>query len=358
VRCTLSTKVCYIQISGRHDLDIGPVRALADCMAVKDEGIVLEAGGTEVTTAAGGARRYRKPLRAFRWQDIKCLLTASVEQWSAHKGARLGAALAFYTLLSLTPLLLVLVSIGGLVFGRDAAQSQLVWQVQSLVGRAGAEAIQSLLDGAHDTSHGVLATALGLITLLFGASGVLIELRDALNTIWDVKPPERKGLQNVLAMVQERLFSFALVVATGFLLMVSLAVNAVVAAVGRFAAQQLPAPELVLQIANALLFLFVITGLFAAIYRIMPETRIEWRDVMLGAFVTSVLFSVGKILIGFYIGKATFASTYGAAASMVVLIVWVYYSGQVFFLGAEFTKVFADRYGSRPLEDGRFITSR
>jgi membrane protein len=267
----------------------------------------------------------------------------------------LGAALAFYTLLSLTPLLLVVVSIAGLVFGREAAQTQIVWQVQDMVGRTGAQAVQSLLDGAHHTTHGVLATTLGLLTLLFGASGVMIELRDALNTIWDVPPSPSSGISSVLQMLRERLFSFALVIATGFLLLVSLAINACVALIGGYAAQFLPAPEGLLQSVNALLSFAVVTSLFAAIYRVVPETRIEWRDVVMGAAVTSLLFTVGKFLIGFYLGKAAFASTYGAASSVVMLIVWIYYSGQIFFLGAEFTKSFAHRYGSRPAtkRDGR-----
>jgi membrane protein len=181
---------------------------------------------------------------------------------------------------------------------------------------------------------------------------VLIELRDALNTIWDVPPLPQTGLQSFLQLVKDRLFSFALVIATGFLLMVSLVVNAWLAALGRFAGQHLPAPEGVLDVANAILSFLVITSLFAAIYRIMPDTRIEWRDVILGAAVTSMLFTAGKFVIGLYLGKATFASTYGAAASIVVLIVWVYYSGQIFFLGAEFTRAFANRYGSQPLPAG------
>jgi membrane protein len=326
-------------------------------MAANEQSGMLEPGGAAVAAPAGGAQFYRKPLAAFCWADIKLLLGESIQQWSLHKGPRLGAALAFYTLLSLTPLLLVIVSIGGLVFGRQAAQSQIVWQVEDMVGPSGAKAIQSLLEGARHTGHGVLATGLGLLTLLFGASGVLIELRDALNTIWDIPPSTAKGLQSVLAMVKERLFSFALVMATGFLLIVSLAVNAAVAAVGQYAAQLLPASEGILQAANTLLSLVVITSLFAAIYRIMPDARIEWRDVWLGAAVTSLLFTAGKFVIGLYLGKATFASTYGAAASIVVLIVWVYYSGQIFFLGAEFTKAFAGHYGSRPAaaNDGRLV---
>ncbi len=309
---------------------------------------ILEPGGTEVPTAAGGARRYRKPLKAFRWCDIKVLFGQSFEQWSRHKGSRLGASLAFYTLLSLTPLLLVVVSIGGLLFGEKAAEGQVVWQIRELVGAQGAAAIQSLLHGTHNTTHGVIATLAGLLTLLFGASGVLVELRDALNTIWEVPPSEASGLRSILQLIKERLFSFALVLAIGFLLLVSLVVSAWIAALGSYAAGVLPIPEFLLQAANAVVSLLVITGLFAAIYKVLPEPRIEWRDVLLGAAVTAVLFTIGKLLIGLYLGKATFASTYGAAASIVVLIVWVYYSGQIFFLGAEFTKIFADRYGSQP----------
>jgi len=330
-------------------------------MPEADKPVILEAGGAEIATAAGGARRYRKPLTAFRWSDVKLLLRESFEHWTAHKGPRLGASLAFYTLLSLTPLLLIIVSIGGLVFGRQAAQSQILWEVEDMVGPSGAHAIQSLLEGAHHTTHGILATVLGLLTLLFGASGVLIELRDALNTIWDVAPSTHTGLKSLVQLAKERLFSFALVIATGFLLVVSLVVNAWLAALGRFASHLLPASEGLLEVANAMLSFVVITTLFAAIYRIMPDTRIEWRDVALGAAVTSLLFTVGKFLIGLYLGKATFASTYGAAASIVVLIVWVYYSGQIFFLGAEFTKAFADRYGSKPatiLEPQRSIALR
>lgn len=309
---------------------------------------VLEPSGTEVQTSAGGARRYRKPLKSFRWCDIKALLMESFAAWNRHKAPRLGASLAFYTLLSLTPLLLVVVSIVGLVFGHSAAESDIVQQVQELIGPQGAKAIQALLEGSQNKTHGVIATIVGLLTLLFGASGVLIELRDALNTIWEVPPVMLTGIQTVKSFIKERLFSFALVLSIGFLLLVSLAVNAWIAALGALSASVLPTYEAVLHIANAVVSFAIITGLFAAIYKVMPSVRLEWRDVMLGGAVTSLLFTVGKLLIGLYLGKASFASTYGAAASVVVFIVWVYYSSQIFFLGAEFTKVFANNYGSAP----------
>jgi membrane protein len=311
--------------------------------------IILEPGGTEVQTAAGGARRYRKPLKSFRWCDIKALLGDSFSEWSRHKAPRLGASVAFYTLLSLAPLLLVAVSIAGLAFGQQAAVGDLVYQVQDLAGPAGAKAVQALLEGARNTAHGVIATIIGLITLLFGASGVLIELHDALNTIWEVPTPELKGnWERIGSFIKERLFSFALVLAIGFLLLISLVLNAWIAALGAVSTAALPAHEAGLHVLNSAISFVIITGLFAAIYKIMPDVRTEWRDVVLGGAVTSALFTIGKLVIGLYLGRASFASTYGAAASIVVFIIWVYYSSQIFFLGAEFTKIFANRYGSQP----------
>lgn len=226
-------------------------------------------------------------------------------------------------------------------------------------GRQGASGIQALLEGTRNTAHGIIATAIGLLTLLFGASGVLIELRDALNTIWEIPSVEAKGIRSIIQLAKERLFSFALVLAIGFLLLVSLVVNAWIAALGTFSARFLPIPEVYPHAANVLLSFILITGLFAAIYKVMPDARIEWRDVRLGAAVTSLLFTFGKLIIGLYLGKASFASTYGAAASVVVLIVWVYYSGQIFFFGAEFTKIFASRYGSQPnRHPGGMVTER
>jgi membrane protein len=309
---------------------------------------ILEPGGTEVSTSAGGARRYRKPILSYRWCDIRSLFGESFSAWSRHKAPRLGAALAFYTLFSLTPLLLFVVGVGGLFFGEKAAESQIVWQIENLVGPTGATAIEAILQGTHNTTHGVLATVIGFLTLLFGASAVFIELRDALNTIWEVPATETSGIKSLLVIIRERLFSFGLVVAIGFLLLVSLAVSAGLAALGKYASSVIPMPEVFLHAINTLLSFVVITGLFAAIYKVMPDIRIEWRDVLLGAGVTSLLFTAGKLAIGIYLGKASFASTYGAAASIVVFIVWVYYSGQVFFLGAEFTRAFAHRYGSQP----------
>lgn len=297
---------------------------------------------------AAGVRPHRGRLADLRWSDFKTIVGLSLEEWSKHKAPRLGAALAFYTLLSLAPLMVVLVSVTGMVLGQMEAQSAIVSQVVSVAGTQAAKTIQILLEGSRNTTHGVIATVFGVLTLLFGASGVLIELRDALNTLWEVPTPKLSGIKWVSGYVKERLFSFALVLAIGFVLVVSLALNTAIAAVGSFSASYLPAPELVLHVLNAIVSFLVITFLFAAIYKFVPDLRIEWHDVLLGGAVTATLFTIGKLLLGLYLGKASFASTYGAAASMVVLVVWVYYSGQIFFLGAEFTKVFAYRHGSQP----------
>ena len=310
---------------------------------------ILEPGGTEFTTRAGGARRYRKPLKCFRWCDVKVLLGDSFDSWSKHKAPRLGASLACYTLLSLAPLLLVLVAVVGLVFGQTAAERGVVEQVQTLVGNDAAKAIAAMLGASRNRTHGVVATAVGLITLLLGASGVMIELRDALNTIWEVPTPTIAGFKKkALAFIKERIFSFGIVLSIGFLLIVSLAISTWIAAAGAVSASFLPALEAILHVLNTSISFIIITLLFAAIYKIMPDVHLQWHDVMLGAAVTSLLFTVGKLVIGIYLGKASIASSYGAFASIVILVIWVYYSGQIFFFGAEFTKTFADKYGSQP----------
>lgn len=312
---------------------------------------VLEAGGIEVATAAGGARRYRKPLKLFRWHDIWYLLGESFDAWGKHKAPRLGASLAFYTLLSLTPLLLMIVSVVGLVFGHTTAQREIVRQVQMLVGSQGAQATDALLKGSRDSAQGIVATVVGFVTLLFSASGVMIELRDALNTIWEIPVAKIAGVRSkIFAYTRERLLSFTMVLSVGFLLVVSLAVSSWIAALGSFSSSILPWTEVLLHLGNSLASFVLISGLFAAIYKLMPDVHLEWRDVILGGAVTSLLFNVGKLFLSIYLGKASLASSYGAFASIVVLVIWVYYSGQIFFFGAEFTRAFANCYGSRPLD--------
>ena len=318
---------------------------------------ILEPGGTEVVTRAGGARRHRKALRKFRWKDFEYLFGESFAQWNNHHAQRLGAALSFYTLLSLAPLLLILSSVAALAFGAKAAGEGLVRQVDALGGPAASHAVAALLNSPHSSANGVVATILGLIMLLFGASGVMVELRDDLNLIWDIPARELKGWKMVMGAIRERRFSFALILAVGFLLVVSLAVSAWIAALGAYSSGFLPTSEALLHALSSLVSFVVISALFAAIYKFVPDVSIEWRDVAFGGAATSVLFSLGKLGLGLYLGKATFASAYGAAASIVVLIVWVYYSAQIFFLGAEFTRVFADRYGC-PIRQSLVVPSK
>jgi membrane protein len=273
------------------------------------------------------------------WELIK--KTAS--SWSDINAPRLGAALAYYTLLSMAPLLVVCIGIAGLVFGQQAAQQQIASQIQNVVGSQGSEAIQTMLSHLGQPAQGITAAAIGFLLLLFGASGVFGELRDSLDLVWGAKPKAASGL---VGMVKYRFFSFAMVLGVGFLLLVSLVLSAAIAAAGKFFAAYLPAPEVVLHAANLLFSFLVVTGLFAMLYKFVPDCDIDWRDVWIGAAVTSLLFSIGKFAIGLYLGKASVGSAYGAAGSLVVFLVWIYYSAQIFFLGAEFTHVFAERHGS------------
>jgi membrane protein len=310
--------------------------------------IVYEAHGTEIKTNAGGGRRYRKHFKHFRWRDIQSLLGESFGNWNRHNDTRLGASLAFYSLLSLAPLVLVLVSIAGLVFGHRAAAIAIVRDARATIGPAGADIIKQFLLGSHKASHGILAGAAGVITLLFSASGVLIELHDTLNTVWEIPGPNISGLHYFVVYIKQRLFSFAMVLAIGFLLIISLAITTFISSLGAFSVLHFPAAEALLHIGNSVLSFVVISSVFAAIYKIVPDVHLQWRDVILGGAVTSLLFTLGKLILGIYLGRASYSSMYGAAASIVVAIAWVYYSGQIFFLGAEFTRSFARRYGSQP----------
>lgn len=270
------------------------------------------------------------------------LLKETFRRWMDMNAPRLGAALAYYTVFSIAPLLVVVVGIAGLVFSEAAAQGQIVWQIQDLVGPEGAKAIQALLAASQKPTSGVIATVTGLVILLFGASGVFLELRDSLNYVWEVKTPST-GLR---AMLLSRFFSFAMVLAVGFLLLVSLVLSAGLAALGKYLGGYLPLSESVLHILTLVVSFAVFTAVFAMLYKVVPDVPVAWGDVWIGAAVTSLLFSVGKFLIGFYLGKAAVGSAYGAAGSLVVLLAWVYYSAQIFFLGAEFTHIFANRHGS------------
>jgi membrane protein len=293
-------------------------------------------------------------IATFKRSQIFDLLSATSRNFLLDKVPRLSASVAFYTLLSLAPLLVVVIAIAGFAFGREAATGQLVWQIEEVVGDDGAQFVRAMLTDAHKPASGSIATVLGLATLFFGASAVVAELRDALNTIWHVPEKEACGpLRSIVAVLRDRTWAFAMVTGVGFLLIVSLAINAALSALGSSFQGYLPTSEWVLQTANFLVSFMVIGFLFALIYKVLPDINIAWGDVALGAAITSLLFSIGKLLIGLYLGRAGFGSTYGAAGSLVILLIWVYYSAQIFFLGAEFTHAYAEQYGSNPEKEAR-----
>jgi membrane protein len=257
-----------------------------------------------------------------------------------------GAAISFYTVTSIAPVLLIVIAIAGLAFGRDAAQNALIAQLSGLMGQQTAEILQSAVASAAGKSSGILATIVGIITLFATASGVFGEMQSALNAIWKVHPTGT----TVSRLVRARAASLGLVAALGFLLMVSLVVSAALTAFGNQINSILPFGRLLLSGLNFVVSLLLISVLFAAIYKVLPDRHLEWRDVAVGAVVTAVLFTIGKSLIGLYIGSSAVASSYGAAGALIVLLLWVYYSAQIFLLGAEFTKVYANRHGSKQEE--------
>jgi membrane protein len=294
--------------------------------------------------------QMRRVFSLQRRQIVQLIMT-TVDSWFTHKAPRLGASLAFYTMLSIAPLLIIVVAIAGMFFGREAAEGQLMWQIEDLVGRDGAQTIQTLLKSSYKPAAGTLATILGIVTLFFGATSVVAELRDALNTIWEVPAEDTQtGVQSILSVLWSRTLAFGMVLAVGFLLLVSLAINAAISAIGSYFQLYLPTSEWFLQSADLVFSLGIITFLFAMMFKVLPDIRLDWGDVFLGALFTAVLFTLGKMLIGIYLGKAGVTSAYGAAGSLVLVLLWVYYSAQIFFLGAEFTRAYAQQYGSRPLE--------
>jgi membrane protein len=282
------------------------------------------------------------------------LLKEACCAWMADNAPSLGAALAFYTIFSLAPVFIVATAIAGIVFGREAAEGELLRQIQAWVGHTGAAAIQTVIQSANRPALGTIAGIIGLGTVLLGASGAFVALHEALNNIWKVEP-RSEGF--VASTMRKRFLSFGLVLGTGFLLLLSLALSAALAILGKFMGQVLPAPAFLFESVNSLLSFGVTTLLFAMIFKILPDTKVAWSDVWIGAAVTSLLFTTGKMLIGLYLGRSTMVSAYGAAASLVIVLVWIYYSAQILLLGAEFTQIYAKKHGSRvgpmpPLGDG------
>lgn len=309
---------------------------------------MAEGGETKVS----GAPPCHKSLRQMRWADVKELMSCAAAGWSRHNAPRMGAALAFYSLLSLMPLLLVAISVAGLIFGPRAAQAGVMRQLQLVVGWQRAQIVEALLTGAQNRTEGVIATVFGTLVLMFGATGVLTELRDALNGIWEAPLPTMSTIQEIIGIVKERLWSLALVVGIVILLTLSLVVGAWISALGALTST-LPGHIWLLHLFNLGTSFVAVTVVFATVYKVVPRLPVKWPDVIVGAAVTALLFTIGNFLLGLYLGKASLTSTYGAASSTVVLAMWVYYSSLIFFFGAEFTKAFAESFGSAPIRRAR-----
>jgi membrane protein len=282
-------------------------------------------------------------VRTMGFRGFLRLLKQAATDWLEDRGPRLGASIAFYTIFSLSPLIIIVVAVVGLAFGEEAARGQIYAQMHDLVGPQGAEAIESTVQSAADEATGTLASLVAIAALIIGATVVFAELQDALNKVWKVTTKKSSGL---LGLLRTRLLSFALVLGIGFLLLVSLLLSAGLAAFLKFMADFAPGMALVSHALNFFIPFLIIMALFAMIFRFLPDTDVAWSDVWLGAAITSLLFSIGKTLVGLYLGQSTVASAYGAAGSLVVILIWVYYSAQILFFGAEFTHAYAKTYGS------------
>jgi membrane protein len=274
------------------------------------------------------------------------VLKAAVAGWWNDNVPRMGAALAYYTLFSLAPILIVAIAVAGLVFGPEAVRGEIVGQIEGLVGRQGGFAVQAMLEGAAKPSSSIPATIIGIITFFLGATGVFLELQADLDAIWRVKPKSRGSFLRDLVM--QRLISFGVVLGFAFLLLTSLVVSAALAALHTYMGNAFPGGAVLWEGLNVIVSLIVITLLFAMIYKVLPDVKLAWNDVWVGALVTAGLFTIGKFLIGLYLGTSAFASSYGAAGSVIVILLWVYYTSQIILLGAEFTRAYVEQFGPRP----------
>ena len=278
-------------------------------------------------------------------RELGWLFKRALAGWWNDNVPRLGASLAYYTLFALAPILIVAITIAGLVFGADAVQRQVTSEIGGLVGEEGGKAVRAMLEGASQRGGNGIATAVGLVTFFLGSTGAFLELQTALNAIWRVKPKASAGIKDMLL---QRLLSFGLVIGVGFVLLVSLLVSAALSALNSYIGGLFPEVAIVWQGINTLVSLGVVTLLFAMIYQFLPDVDLRLRHVWVGALVTAGLFNIGKYLIGLYLGTSGVATAYGAAGSVVVLLVWVYYSSQVVLLGAEFTRAYVERFDTRP----------
>lgn len=283
--------------------------------------------------------------------NVWILLRETVTSFVKDEALSRGAAIAFYAVTSLAPLLFITIAIAGLAFGRDAAQGAIVAQLGGLMGRESADLLQDVIKGASDSTTGIFAAVLGVVTLILTASGVFGEIQSALNAIWRVEGDSLVDTREdfgttISSLVRARAASIGLVAALGFLLIVSLAVSAALTALGDYVNARLSFGEAILGLLNFTISFALLTALFAAIYKVLPDRPLAWSDVTIGAVATALLFTLGKTLIGLYIGSSAMASSYGAAGALIIILLWVYYSAQIFLLGAEFTKVYARHFGS------------
>ena len=277
----------------------------------------------------------------MRIGDLWSLCKESVQAWINDYAPSMGAAIAFYTIFSLAPVLVIAITLAGLAFGEEAVRGQIFQEFEGLMGKDAALLVQEVLKSAARPTSGRLPAVIGVVTLLLGATAIFGQLQDALNNVWSVAPKPGAAITTLL---RKRLHSFALVIGIGFLLLVSLLLSAALSGFSRYLERVLDLPVDFLQIANFILSFALITLLFAMTYRILPDVKIAWRDVWLGSLLTSLLFVVGKTLIGLYLGRTGVASAYGAAGSLVVILLWVYYSSLIFFFGAEFTRVHSRQF--------------
>ncbi len=320
----------------QHDREADSAAAAPATQSRKEKPAPAEDGDN----GSGLAHTPRK-IGKFKLPGVVRMLIASYNAWNNDQASRRGAALAYYTLFALGPILMVAIAIAGAVFGQQAARGEIVGQVEQLIGPQGAQALQTIIAGAYHTNAGKTSTIIGMVTLSLAAIGAFLELQTGLNVIWRVKQAEHlRTLAMIWNVVLKRLRSIGLLVAVGFLLMVSLIISAGLHALGGWAGRTLTIAPLLLTVASLGVSLLIITLLFAAIYRILPDVNLTWRDVWTGALITAVLFELGKEAIGLYLGHSSTASAYGAAGSLVVLMVWVYYSAQIMLFGAEFSRVY------------------
>ncbi len=280
-------------------------------------------------------------------KKIWLLIKTTISGWNSNYAQSMGAALAFYTLFSIAPLLLIVLSITGYVFGLEAARGEVAAQLQNLMGEQGAMAVQALLQNVNKPMDGVMATIIGVVLLLIGATSVFAELQNSLDRIW--RAPERVRVNGLFALLRERLLSFGMILGIGFILMVSLVFTAAIAAISQWWPPQFKDWAMLVNMLDIVFSFVMTTAMFALIYKFMPSVKIRWDEVWIGAVITAILFTGGKLLIGLYIGRSAIASGFGVAGSLIALLVWVYYSAQIFLLGAEFTWAYSGIYGSRKL---------